>query len=233
VEHLNREDSDLVEMAIQMEAEYAQHCHTGSETGPALFMLQGAVPIIISSPHAVKHPRGDRLKKSEILTGPLARQLASLTQTSVLVYARTYKEDPNYDPDGPYKQQLLRLAKSTSARFVLDLHGLKQEREEDIFVGTAGGETLGEQPEIRDVFTKELTKAGFTNIVIDDPELFSAAGSTTITSFIWHELRVPAMQVEIHRKYRDAKHAPDNYLKILYALRDGIQTVQRILEKTK
>lgn len=233
MEHLSREGSVLVDIAIKTEEQFAEDGYTGRRTGHALLMFQGDVPIIISGPHAVKHPREGRLKGADRFTGTLALQLASLTQTSVLVYAHTSGEDPNYDVDGPYKQQLLRLAKSTSARFVLDIHGLGRWRLEDIAIGTACGKTLGQQPEILHAFTEELTKAGFTKILIDDPELFNAVRPTTITSFIWRELGIPALQLEIHRTYRNVKCAPDNYLKILYALRDGIQAIQYVLEETK
>jgi hypothetical protein len=196
-------------------------------------MLQGDVPIIISSSHAVKHPREGQLKSAEILTGTLALQLTSLTRTSVIVYAHTSEEDPNYDIDGPYKQQLLRLAKSTSARFVLDIHGLGQWRSVDIAIGTACGKTLGQQLEILHVFTRELAKAGFANILVDDPEQFNATRPTTITSFIWRELGIPALQLEIHKKYRNVKNYPENYLKILYTLRNVIQAIQQTLENAK
>jgi len=106
-EYLNRESSVLVDTAIQMEDQFAKDGYNGSSTGPALLMFQGDVPIIISSPHAVNHPREGRLKSGEILTGTLALQLASMTRASVLVSAHTSEEDPNYDVDGPYKQQKL------------------------------------------------------------------------------------------------------------------------------
>jgi hypothetical protein len=233
MEHLDGGSLVLVDAAIQMEDQFAEDEYTGSSTGPALLVLQGDVPIVISSPHAVNHPREGRLKLAEILTGTLALQLASLTRTSVLVYAHTSEEDPNYDVDGPYKQQLLRLVGSTSARFVLDIHGLGQWRSADIAIGTACGKTLGQQLEILHVFTRELAKAGFTNILIDDPEQFNATRPTTITSFIWRELGIPALQLEIHKKYRNVKNSPEDYLKILYTLRNSIQAIQQIFEKAK
>lgn len=233
MKHLNREDLALINAAITMEDQFAEGGYTGCSTGPALRMLLGDVPIVISSPHAVKHPREGRLKPADVFTGTLALQLASLSQTSALVYAHTSEEDPNYNVDGPYKQQLMRLVENTSARFVLDMHGLSQWRSEDIAIGTACGKTLGSQLEILYVFTQELTKAEFTNILIDDPERFNAARPTTITSFIWRELGIPALQLEIHKKYRNAKYAPDNYLKILYTLRDGIQAIQQNILKNK
>ena len=231
--HLSRENAFLIDVAIKTEGQFAEDGYTGGSTGPALRMLQGDVPIIISSSHAVKHPREGRLKPAEVLTGTLALQLASLTRTSALVYAHTSEEDPNYDVDGPYKQQLLRLVESTSARFVLDIHGLGQWRSVDIAIGTACGKTLGQQVEILHIFTRELAKAGFTNILIDDPEQFNATRPTTITSFIWRELGIPALQLEIHKKYRNAKSYPEGYLKILYTLRNSIQAIQQIFEKAK
>ncbi len=231
MQHLNSEDAIIVSTAMAMEGQFVENSYTGSSVGPALRVLLGDVPIIISSPHAVKHPRKGQLKPADTFTGPLALQLAELSRTSALVYARTSDEDPNYDVDGPYKQQLMRLVQSTSARFVLDIHGLGQWRSAEIAIGTARGKTLGSQQEILSVFIQEFTKAAFTNILVDDPTLFNASKPTTITSFVWRELGIPALQLEIHKKYRNAYNNPNDYLKMLYTLRDGIKAIQQVLEK--
>lgn len=231
MQYLNSEDASLISTAIAMEGQFAANDYTGSNIGPALRVLPGDVPIILSSPHAVKHPRDGQLKRADTFTGPLALQLAELSRTSALVYARTSDEDPNYDVDGPYKQQLIRLIQSTSARFVLDIHGLGQWRSEEIALGTARGQTLGSQQEILSVLLHELTKAQFTNLLVDDPIRFSASRPTTITSFVWRELGIPALQLEVHKKYRSANYAPDDYLKLLYTLRDAINVIQQVLEK--
>ena len=233
MELLRREGLSLVDAAICMEAQFEANGYNGSSTAPALLMSPGDVPIVISAAHAVNHPREGQIKFAEILTGALVLQLASLTQTSALVYARTSGEDPSYDIDCSYKRQLLQLVKSTSARFVLDLHGLGQWRSEDLAIGTAFGTTLGQRLEIRDIFIQELTKGGFANILIDHPTRFNASRPTTITSFVWRELGVPALQLEVHRKYRNLEEAPEDYLRMLYTLCNGIQAVQWVLENVK
>jgi hypothetical protein len=227
---IESEDSVLVDAAIQMERQFSEDNYNGSMRGPKLIVRQGIIPIVLSSPHAVNHPREGLLKLADTFTGTLALQLASLTGASALVYAHMSTEDPNYDVDGPYKQQLARLLADTSARFVLDLHGLNKQRSEDIAIGTACGKTLGQQTEILTVLTQELTQAGFINLLVDDADHFSANRPTTITSFTWREFGIPALQLEMHKKYRDAENAPNNYLTLLYALHESLRAILKFFE---
>lgn len=230
MEHSEAEGQSLIQRALQMEHQFAENIYNGSDAGPPMIVLPGDVPIVVSSPHAVNHPRDGRVKLADTFTGTLALQLASLTGVSALVYARMSEEDPNYDTDGPYKRQLASLIMSTRARFVLDLHGMNLSRPTEIAIGTDHGRTLGQQKELLTTLVQVLVDNGFTNMLIDDASLFNASRPTTITSFTWRELGICAIQLEIHKKYRDAENAPYNYLKMLYALCDGLYTIQQMLE---
>lgn len=219
----------IVNSAVQLENQFAENDHSGSHTGPELIEIHGDVPIILSSPHAVNHPREGRIKLADTYTGTLTIQLASLTGANALVYARTSKEDPNYDIDGPYKRRLAELVENNEGRFVLDIHGLHRSRPMELAIGTVQGETLGQNKELLTVFTRLLEEAGFKKILVDHPQLFNGSRPTSITSFTWRELRIPALQLEIHKLYRDAENAPEQYLKMLYALRDIINEIQKLL----
>src|SRR2546421_12880179 len=67
-----------------MEDQFAEDGYIGSSTGPALRMLQGDVPIIISSPHAVKHPREGRSKSAEMILYPCLRVDRSLVKRKIV-----------------------------------------------------------------------------------------------------------------------------------------------------
>jgi hypothetical protein len=223
------EDVALIEAAVRMECQFAARGYSGNSAGPALIESQGEIPIILSAPHAVNHPRNGNIKFADMFTGTLAVQAAALTGTSVLVYARMLEEDPNYDTDGPYKRRLAELVAQTQALFVLDLHGIHQSQMIELAIGTDHGKTLGMDTELLSILMNVLTKAGFTNVLVNDPHRYNAARPTTIASFTWRELGIPALQLEIHKKYRDAKNTPHDYLKMLYTLRDAIYALQQAI----
>ncbi len=225
-------DVELIAAAVSIERQFAAEEYSGNSTGPALIVSQGKIPIVLSSPHAVNHPRNGRIKFADVFTGTLALQAATLTGASALVYARTLGEDPNYDADGPYKRRLADLVVQTQTYFVLDLHGIHESQMIELAIGTDHGKTLGVHADLLTVLMNVFTKAGFTNILVNDPHRYNAARPTTIASFTWREQGIPALQLEIHRKYRDAKSAPHDYLKMLYTLCDAVYALQQTIERT-
>lgn len=223
------QSSDLAKAAIALEEQYAKNCHQGSRRGPALIEILGANPILISCPHAVNHPRNGKLKLADTFTGPIGIQLAELTKSYALIYARTTDEDPNYDNDGPYKKRLAGIVRANRLKFVLDVHGISRTRPMQIAIGTAQGRTVGHDHQLIDSFTASLRRAGFTRILVDEPNLYDASRPATITSHSWRELRIPALQIEIQRDFRDPEREPHLYTVLLFALKDAIQTLRQHL----
>ena len=60
---------------------------------------------------------------------------------------------------------------------------------------------------------------GFNPEKIWSDRLFSAAKTETVTRFCIRDLKVPALQLEINRKYRDPDN-PENLAMLLNALKD-------------
>ncbi len=195
--------------------------------------LTGIIPIVVSSPHAVDHPRWGTLKRADTFTGPLTLQLAALTRATALVYANTTDEDPNYDAGGPYKQHLATLVRSSGARLVVDIHGMARSRPWPIVIGTNSGKTVGDQHWLTSTLFDSLTRAGFENMLVDDPRRFNASHPHNVASFVWRELRTPAIQIEIHKDYRDPGHLPDKYARVLLALADALWKIQSALESAR
>lgn len=222
----------LIGQAISLEGRFAANRHTGRKGGPALIEIAGSHPILISCPHAVNHPREGKLKLADTFTGPLGRQLAYLTDAFALIYARTTVEDPNYDVDGPYKRKLVDLIRAHELQFVLDIHGIGKSRPMEIAIGTANGTTVGHNKRLIRSFVGCLRRAGFSRIIVDEPNLYDASRPTTIASYTWKALKIPAIQIEIQKLYRDPEKAPQEYLKLLYALSSSIHAVQRLLLPT-
>lgn len=227
---MNFIDHDLLTIAQEaplVERQFSARSYQGKPAGPGVIEIRGNTPIILSSPHATNHPRDGQAKLADMFTGTLAIQLAGLVGAHALIYARTTDEDPNYDADGHFKRQLRSLVARTQAGFVLDLHGMSQERLADFEFGTAYGATLGQRPILLATFVETFKKAGVDNIVING--LFPAARPTTIASFTWRTCQVPAIQLEIHKRYRDPVRDPAAYAALLSLLRETLRALQQWL----
>src|ERR1035441_4238255 len=96
----------LVESALRIERQFSDNQYYGCPGNPPILSLAGRMPLILSCPHAVNHPREGSTKLADTFTGTLGIQLSELTGTPALIYSRTTSEDPNYDEDGPYKRAL-------------------------------------------------------------------------------------------------------------------------------
>ena len=218
---------ELARQALGLEAQFSSNHYQGSSHGPTIIQTKGKLPVVISSPHAVNHPRDGRLKLADTFTGALALQLSEMTGAPAVIYSRTSEEDPNYDEDGAYKQLLAEVVAGSQARFVIDLHGLGRSQPFQLVIGTAHGRTIAGQLAWRQSFVDLLFNNGFTEIGADIPDYYDAARPTTITSFIWRTTRVPALQLEIHKDFREPSAAPRNYASLIHTLAEGIQFCSR------
>lgn len=219
-------NANFASAAIKLERQFAKNGYIGEQLGPLSLYIEGSTSVVLSAPHAVKHYRRDRSdpEDADIYTGSLAIQLASLTKASALIYARTSKEDPNDDADGEYKRQLRDLVTQKQARFVLDFHGLAEKRLMQIAVGTGGNrENLLGRTDLLDILRNTLENAGFE--IAEDAPRFKASRPNTISSFTRRVLGIPALQIEIHKDYRDPRNKPDAYDKLIRALDKAIHAI--------
>ena len=53
----------LATNAIAIEQLFAANDYLGRQANPPVGILKGTTPVIVAAPHAVKHPRSNRLKK--------------------------------------------------------------------------------------------------------------------------------------------------------------------------
>jgi hypothetical protein len=92
--------------ALELEKCFSANRYAGATANRPILHTQGAIPVVISAPHAVNHPRHGRMKLADTFTGTLALQLSRQTGAPAFVYAQTTSEDPNYDEGGAYKTAL-------------------------------------------------------------------------------------------------------------------------------
>lgn|GEM_PF-817255 len=183
----------------------------GSEN--SYLIRTGALPVLLSAPHAVNHPRHGEVKPADLYTGSIAMFVQELTGCHVICSTRSESEDPNYTIAGAYKEAVAELARAHGIRFVIDLHGAAESHDFDVDLGTMGGAS-GLAPcvsEIRRLFAEH----GLARVT--ENKAFPARHPGTVTAYATSELGLAALQAEINRKYRDPGD-PDALEKLVVSL---------------
>lgn len=185
-------------------------------------VFPGRIPILVSAPHAVRHVRDRKIKKSDEFTGSIDYLLNQLTGCYSLAVTKLYGGDPNVDSPCIYKELLASLCREHKVTLVLDLHGAAREHDFDIDIGSREGRSLLGQSKVLTLLTENLMSAGLKNI---SQNYFPAKGINTITHFTNRELGIPALQLEINRKYRVPAQNPQDFTRLLAGLARFISLV--------
>ena len=181
----------------------------------AFLFLPGRLPVLISAPHAVRHIRQGKAKPSDTFTGTLAVLLNYLGDCSVFINRRNYGGDPNFDRVCVYKQSLINILKELGTELVLDLHGATEKHGFAIDFGTLRGRSLKDRPELLLNLEYCLQSYGINGLSRD---YFSAAKQHTVTRYVCENTDMPAIQLEISRKYRCPYEKPAEFCQLLAAL---------------
>lgn len=184
--------------------------------------IKGSSPVMLTAPHAVPHDRGnyngkDRLKPQDEFTDLIVLRLCQEANCFGLV-PLTKLRDPNIDGfDGvkarttPFLRCLEDLVFSHDIQLLLDIHGLDRRRRGiDIEIGTRLGVSLRGRREILEKLEGLLRREG--NYLIRKDHSF--IGGEIVRTIME---RIPAIQLEIHRRlrYGGHSHETENLIEIL------------------
>lgn len=195
-----------------------QHIHY--RTAPAtptqgIQVRSGAVPILFSAPHAARHKRNERWKQEDEYTGAIAEWLHQLTQGHALYVSHQIDPDPHDDGDqNLYKQQLAAIVKAHSIKLVVDLHGVRGDRDFGVGLGTMHGVSC--EPYEQFIidhfeavgFLRQNFESSLDRLAINPPRYTGGLSRPTITRFAHQQLHVPAIQMEINAWIRVLKRLP-------------------------
>jgi len=167
----------------------------------------GRIPILLSAPHGAVHTRNGNPKEEDEYTAGFARLVAELTGAHAIYAHRKSATDPNYDDSAPYKSRLKDIIQSGQIQFVLDLHGMGDDWEFGIALGTMRGQSC---PSQKTLVLHALETSGFSTThperllryVVDHPKFTGGVTSHTITRYASSVLNVPAVQVELNANLR-------------------------------
>ncbi len=161
--------------------------------------FKGTLPILITAPHAVRHFRKKRIKPSDQFTGAISVLLHNKFNVFALATTKLYGGDPGYDLPCIFKEKVKEIVLTNNIKFVLDIHGASSDRDFDVDIGTMKGKSLLGNKKLVEHFRKCFYKNNINNITND---VFPGMKQNTVTKFVVEELKCPAVQLEINRKYR-------------------------------
>ncbi|HAG07403.1 MAG: Uncharacterized protein XD69_1042 [Clostridia bacterium 62_21] len=208
-----------IQDAIATECEFfAVNGYRGAQGRETVYtVLQGKVPVLVSAPHAVKHLRAGVVepKEEDEYTGTLARLLHALTGCHA-IYLASCDLDPNFYDDCAYKAGLRDLVARNGIELVLDLHGSAIWRTYDIDIGTCHGKALLGRPELAARLVECCKRHGINEVYVD--HTFSGCGQPTVTRLVSRNLGVPALQLEINKRWRDPEKHPEQFRALVECL---------------
>lgn len=221
---INNENNKLIEMAIKYEEHFSANQYNGNILSNDSFIYQkGDIPILLSAPHAVNHVRNGEIKYADMYTGSIIKVLQELTGCHVIYKTKNDNTDPNYDTfesDNGYKKKIIDIINENNIKLFIDLHGAAESRDIDIDLGTNLGKTLNGFDFIPGIIEVLCDKYKITNV--GNNKIFNASSPNNVTNTVGNICKIPALQFEINRKYRDFNQYLDNYNNLINALREII-----------
>lgn len=176
--------------------EYENNCNKSFE------YIQGQNNILISAPHSISQIRNGKKKGKDICTGTIAILLQKSLKCHCIYKTKNYNDDANYDiKNNTYKEMILKIIKEKNISFLMDIHGAKSNQGFDIDLGTNNLNNLKNKTNYLYDFIDLGKKYGISNITID--KLFKANTLNTISYYISETAKIPCMQIEISKDYRD------------------------------
>ncbi|AXF56707.1 hypothetical protein [Salicibibacter kimchii] len=210
------ENGDLEEKVFEYEERFSQNDYAGdihAESQTAFVEGSDDSNVLVSAPHTTTHIRDGKIRDAEIYTGSIALLIQAFTGAHV-IYNVYEGEDANHVFGGLYKEKIGDIIEEYDVDLVIDVHGAGENWNFDLEIGTVHGEAAND--ERVDLLQYILENNEMHNI--NRNEHFPASGEGTVTYQSWHHYRTEAMQLEIHRDYRDPRNDFESYFEMLKSL---------------
>lgn len=220
--------NNISSFAINFEKAQSKRYKVSPEDNFSSFIhIKGDKPILIVSSHATAHKREGKLKSQEIYTGAISVILNSVSGVHSLYTIYASQFDSNYCQATELKEYIGELVSRYNIKFVLDIHGTGSYRKFDIYPGIGKtDEFLNGKRFLMTDLEKVLLK---NNIKLGGTDIFPAYRQHTISRFANSELGIPAMQIEINKKYRDPESNGYLFEKLINTLVEYVKCVCGII----
>lgn len=195
-----------IERLIQIES----HVHYGEPPPPDVqpfVVIEHDSPVLVSAPHGTRTYRntaGEKWHEEDEFTAGIALLLAERCGSSAIANVwRDDAYDPNFHGECQYKESLKRIVSAKNVRFVLDLHGAREDSDKLgaalVDLGTRKDKHSLEVKHRDALATKLRSCFGEQAVSFDG---FPAGKMETITGYCQATLRIQAVQIEMKPSVR-------------------------------
>jgi len=157
-----------------------------------------------------------------MLTGAILEYLWKTTKTYGIVRTYNLQDDPNYVNTGvslSYKEEILKIIKENDIKLLIDIHGCKNTHGFDIEIGTNHLKNVNENKKQLDILINKFKQLGI--VAID--RKFTAGWEGKVSSFINKKSKIPCIQIEISKDYRNL----DTIEKLLKTFEEAIKEIYK------
>lgn len=175
-------------------------------------IYKGENNILLSAPHAYKHSRGSKQKKNEYNTVNIIKILRKLTNCHIIYKYKEDKKDYNFIKENSYKEIASNYIKDNNIEYFLDFHGLDNERNYNIELGTNNYKNVNYDTDLISNIV-EIIKNNLTKKVEVDFKF--KAGKNTISNYINTTNGIKTIQVEIKKNFRKLKRRKRKFNKTI------------------
>lgn len=91
--------------------------------------------IILSAPHWYKHVRNNEIRRRELKTKEIVEELSKELDVFSIYKTSDDNKDANRDKNCEYKSLLKWIIQKNNIEFLLDIHWMNNERDQDICIG--------------------------------------------------------------------------------------------------
>ena len=156
----------------------------------------------------------------------LALAVKDKVDVPMIVKTACLDDDANFDLLCPYRHKLKEYIEKHKIKYLIDIHSLNENREQDVNLGINFGMNISPDEKLFDFLFKEFSDKGF-KVYVDQP--FNG-GVRTISSFISKECGIWTMQLEFNCKFLIKEENVEWLLKIISVL---AETIEKVINKVK
>lgn len=204
-----------------LEREFKENDYKGNSNSD-FAIRKGKYPVLISAPHTITHINSlGKEKLPEYYVGSLSKSL-SYSNNVFLIYKTGNKS--HFESDEVYKNAIKQIVENYNIQLFIELHGCKDTYNCDVEIGTNDGKNIQNHPHI-DLLLFDFFKINkIENIFIN--KKFKASKDYTNSKWVYEQLKVSAIQIEVSSKFRNS-----NNLHIVYnSLNSFINYIKSVLQ---
>lgn len=154
--------------------------------------------VMFSAPHCFPQLRNGEIKSAEPKTSVLIETLSKDFNCSCIYKTKFYNNDPNWDENSTYKEQLADFILKNNVKLLFDLHSMYYKRPVDVCVGINSGKNILNKYDISDMIVESFKATGLKTVLVDSP--FSAANPNTVSAYISNKCTIPCFQLELNNR---------------------------------